>query len=349
MNTVVPFQQNFGVVSKVFAGHQIENAAAAGIQGSYASIGYRGKNWSIRYQGNERIITREDGSPQWAIELVVVRAAVPISKIFYERWVEGMHDAPDCFSTNGVIPDPGAKNKQATACKLCPKNAWGSRINENGKAAKACRDARRIAVVPATDIANEPFDGPMLLRIPAASLSEYAEFSKQMERHGYPYNAFVTKIAFDPNEGYPKFVFTAVRPLNDTEAAKVLEWYKDEKTQRILSEEVVQAAPQTVDQPADSPFEQQQPAQPVTPTPTHSAPPPVSAPVSQPVQASQGLQQPVQTMTGFGSAQPSQTAPAPSEPVQITPEPTSVPTEATPPSTGVSSFDEQLDQLMAAN
>lgn len=339
MGNVVALNPAFGPVSTVFAGRQIENAAAAGIQGSYGHIGYRGKNWSIRYQGNERVLTNPDGSPQWSLELVVLRAAVPVSKIFYRKWVEGSHDAPECFSTNGLMPDPSAKEKQAASCKVCPANVWGSRITEAGKPGKLCRDSRRLAVVPANSIKNEALGGPMLLRVPAASLADYAEFSRQMERQGYPYNAFVTRVAFDTSVAYPKFVFSAVRPLNDAEAAEVMEWYDSAEVERLLSEDVLPVM-QALPAPANSPFEQAAPA-----------PAPAPAPAAAPAQSVQGTAQ--GTMTGFGGP-PVSAAPAPAPaaaPAANAQENTPVAQQTTTvaqenAATGATSFDAQLDALL---
>lgn len=244
-------------------GQKVENELSAGIAAGFGIVGYKGKVWSIRYQGNTTPLMREDGDgPKNSIEVVVVKASQHIAKIFYDgKYVEGSTAAPDCWSTNGVVPDPGATKKQAASCASCPKNAWGSRITDAGKQGKACADSKRLAVVPAEDLRNEAFGGPMLLRVPAASLKELAAFGDRMQSLGFPGYAFVTRISFDPESAFPQFKFAAIRPVSDAEFDVVEGLRSDPRVTRILAEgsEIVAAAPAAA--PAQpSPFEQPAPA-----------------------------------------------------------------------------------------
>ncbi len=259
--------QGFGAVSSVFGGASKTNdELGAGVASSYGVVGYKGKVWSIRYQGNEEIVMREDGDgPKNSIEVVVVKASPAISKIFYKGgYVEGSNAAPDCWSADGVKPDGGVQNKVASTCAACPMNAWGSRVTDAGKQGKACADSRRVAVVPVADMDNELFGGPLLLRIPAASLKDLKAYGDLLNSYQYPYYACATRIAFDPKEAYPKFVFSAIRPLSDAEAQKVMSLRDDKRVSAVLSE-TAEARAQGVQQeeakavPA-SPFEQMTPA-----------------------------------------------------------------------------------------
>lgn len=236
MNAIVP--QQFGQLSQRFAGAVVEDDLSAGVSSGYGLIGYRGKVWSLRHRGQDTQLMRDDGDgPRGSIEVVILKASTHISKIYYEGgWVEGSNSPPDCFSTNGVTPDPASTKKQHSVCASCPKNAWGSRITPSGKAGKACSDNKRLAVVPAGDINNDVFGGPMLLRVPAASLQDLAQFGQKMQKLGYPYYAIATRIAFDQNESYPKFVFSAIRPLTDAEAEQVLASRDTDQVGRILAE-----------------------------------------------------------------------------------------------------------------
>lgn len=340
----VTVPQNFGPISSVFQGHQgVNDELGQGVASSYGIVGYKGKVWSIRYQGEEQVLMRDDGDgPRNSIEVVLVKASPAISKIFYERgYVEGSSEAPDCWSSNGQVPDPGAQKKQSPTCATCPKNAWGSRVTEAGKQGKACSDSRRVAVVPTGDIDNELFGGPMLLRIPAASLKDLKAYGDKMNSYQYPYYAVATRVAFDPQEAYPKFVFSAVRPLNDEEAKKVLAMRSDEKVAAVLAENVVAEAPAAA--PAapsvpSSPFEQDQPA-PAAPQP-----------------AQQPAQQAPQSAGGFGPTAPAQAAPAPAQAPEQAPQPQTQPeaqTQAQPAPTAAGegdgtpgSFDDMLDKLL---
>lgn len=236
MNDLVP--KNFGQVSTRFANAAIQNDLAAGVQAGFGIIGYKGKVWSLRHRGEEQQIMRPDGDgPANSIEVVILKAAPYISKIWYEKgYVEGSTAPPDCFSPNGTVPDPSSTKKQHNVCASCPQNAWGSKLTEAGKKGKACGDSKRMAVVPMGDIPNEVYGGPMLLRVPAASLQDLASFGNKMQNLGYPYYAIATRISFDHNEAYPKFVFSAIRPLTDEEADQVIALHNSEEVKRVLAE-----------------------------------------------------------------------------------------------------------------
>lgn len=250
-NNSVIIPDKFGAVSTKFAGMKTDNDLAAGVQAGFGLIGYKGKVWSIRYRGDEQQLLRDDGDgPRNSIEVVILKGATYISKIWYEKgYVEGSTAAPDCFSPNGVVPDPQSTKRQSNACANCPQNVWGSKITEAGKKGKSCSDSKRLAVVPVGDIANETFGGPMLLRVPAASLQDLATFGNKMQNLGYPYFAIATRIAFDANEAYPKFIFSAIRPLTDEEADQVLALQPTQEVARVLAEGTEH---QTADAPVTS-------------------------------------------------------------------------------------------------
>lgn len=244
MSALINVPQGFAgaQLPAVFQGVGGADELSAGITGGFGIVTYKGKVWRTKFRGDEKVMLMEDGlTPRAYIDVVIVKASPVISKIYYESgFVDGSSSPPDCWSVNGVVPDPAASKKQSNTCAGCPKNAWGSKITENGKAAKACADNKRLAIVPASDIRNEAFGGPMMLRTPAASLQDMATFGKEMEAKGFPYYTFVTRIMFDPNEAFPKFVFSPVRPLNEEEARLVIEQRNDPITQRILEAAVEQ-------------------------------------------------------------------------------------------------------------
>lgn len=243
MSNVIPFQP--GQVSRVFANDHVQDDLSAGVAAGFGLIGYRGKVWSIRYRGEERKLLRDDGDgPRNSIEVVILKASTVISKIWYEQgWVEGNNEAPDCYSLNGVSPEVQSRKRQSDACALCPRNVWGSRTTPQGKQGKECADSKRLAVVPLGDINNEVFGGPLLLRVPAASLQELAQYGQKMQKLGYPYYAIGTRIAFDAEQSYPKFVFSGIRPLTDDEAPLVKALRDGHMVDRIIGENEFQTVP----------------------------------------------------------------------------------------------------------
>jgi len=239
---VVPASFNTPVAAS-FQGLQAGDDLSGGITGGYGLIKYRGKVWSIQYQGNSVDLMRDDGDgPRGSIDIVIVRANANLSKTWYENgWDESNSAPPDCASANGITPDAGVPKKQSNVCATCPRNAWGSA--PNGGKGKACGDHRRLAVVPFTDLPNEHFGGPLLLRCPAASLQDMSAFDARYKAIGYPYFTMGIKISFDPKESYPKFQFAAIRPLTEQEAQIVVQLRDDPRTMRVVNESTSVATP----------------------------------------------------------------------------------------------------------
>ena len=228
-----------GQISRVFGNGPITDDLSAGVQASFGVIGYKGKVWSIKHRGEEVQLLRQDGDgARNSIEVVILAAAKNLAKIFYASgYTEGANAAPDCFSTDGIVPSPSAASKQSPTCGSCPHNVWGSSISAvSGKPTKRCADNKRMAVVPLADISNEIYGGPMLIRVPAASLQEMAQYGQKMQQLGYPSYSIGTRISFDTEVSYPRFVFQAIRPLTDDEAVKVLELKNSSAVARILAE-----------------------------------------------------------------------------------------------------------------
>lgn len=255
---------SFGKLPKAFAGAPTKNEElSAGVAASYAVMSYRGKVWRLKWSGEEQDLMREDGDgPRHSIEVVIVKANPAISKIFYRDGYEpGQNSPPDCWSSNGIAPDASVVNKVNPTCGNCPMNAWGSRQTDAGKPAKACSDSRRTAIVPLNDMDNDLYGGPMLLRIPPASLKDLKAYGDLLGSYNFPYYAAATRIAFNAEEAFPKFEFTALRPLTEDEAAKVIELRNDKRVSTVLAETVettTQGVTIEAEAPvkAKSPFEQ---------------------------------------------------------------------------------------------
>lgn len=298
-NNVVPFAGG-KVPAALRDLHLDADDLSAGVSGGFAVMSFRASKWRIKFQGEEHPILDGNGDPIASLEAVILKANPHITKNYYEQgYSEGAAEAPDCYSLDGVRPDPASPNLQSSACAACPKNVFGSRITPAGKKAKACQDNRRLAIVPAADLDNETFGGPMLLRVPAASLAELALMGKNLKSRGFPYNAVTVRIGFDIDASYPKLTFRPVRPLTDEEALKVRELLSDDKLERILAEAIEVQAQSSAEteggEPADPLFEQPvpqgaKPAAAVAPAPARNAAKPqaAAAPAAAPKPAAPG-------------------------------------------------------------
>jgi hypothetical protein len=218
-------------------------AAQAGVQASFAVVGFKGRNWRLKHRGDETLLMNADNAPLPHLDVVIVGVSSAIAKQWYKKkYSEGDDGAPDCFSVDGVKPDVSSPEKQRETCAVCPRNAWGSRITEDGKKAKECQDSRRLAVVPLGDIENESYGGPMLLRLPPTSIANFANYASLLQRKGVPGFEFVaTRIGFDYDVAYPKITFTAVGWLNDEQATTTLKVLEDPQIERMLQEAVEEA------------------------------------------------------------------------------------------------------------
>lgn len=249
MNALVPLAGNaLPAAFASFSGPDMTAAAQANLQASFGVIGYKGKNWRIKYRGEEILVKDSRGLPEAALEVVIVGVSPNISKAYYEKkWNEGDSGAPDCYSVNGVHPVAASPKKQCDSCAACPQNVWGSRVTDQGKKAKNCQDSRRIAVVPAADIANTDFGGPMLLSLPPMSLSGLSMFAKELGRLGGQPFMVATQLTFAPELAYPQIEFKALRWVTDEEAVTVKELLDDPQIGRMLTEEI-----ETAEKPAQT-------------------------------------------------------------------------------------------------
>jgi hypothetical protein len=87
--------------------------------------------------------------------------------------------SPDCFAYSHddektMAPHPDAKSPQATLCSECHWNRFGTAKVGNGK---ACKNTRRLAMVPATEdsLGNLLKAEVAYLKLPVTSVKEWAK------------------------------------------------------------------------------------------------------------------------------------------------------------------------------
>ena len=352
---------SFGPLADVFGDLPDDDKLSSGISITYPILRIKGKVWAITRGGSEpHVLMRPDGDgPRNSIDVAIIAASQYVSKVWYESgYVEGSTDAPDCFSANGIIPDAASTKKQNNTCAGCPQNAWGSRITPAGKKAKACADSKRVAVSPLGDIRNEAFGGPMLLRIPAASLADFGNYGDGMDARGYKYFTIGTKMSFVASEAYPKLAFEPIRPLNRDEGIAVLELRESQAVQSILAEGSDLAQEAVVEATIKLPptFPQSAPSVEHKPEVTSKVTPPPPPPATEKPKETKAKTTPLPPQPspvdfpktdGFGGSEPAK-APAPQpkpKRAQAAPPPTTVqqqPPEA-PVTAAAGSFEDTLD------
>lgn len=200
--------------------------------GGFPVMSIKGKVWTMVKSGDREVLMNPNEPDEVAtsINVVVLKANAGLSKVWYAKaFVEGTDAKPDCFSHNGVAPDPTVEKPQATKCAICAKNQWGSKISDDGKKFKACADSRRVAIAR-----PDALDEPIMLRVPAGSLKNLADFGADLNKRGVPYNAVVAKLGFDREAASPKLTFRAVAALDESEFNQVQETVAGDTVQSIL-------------------------------------------------------------------------------------------------------------------
>ena len=223
----------------VAGGKGIADEFSGGVVAGFPILGYKGKVWRIRKGGEETIHMDANKNAIPSVDLVLVAGNPNLSKIYYDKpFEDGTNEAPRCFSNDGTKPDASVKDPISKLCVNCPNNVWGSRTTDQGKKARACSDARRMAVVFAADLlANGKDCTKYLLRVPPASLNPVKDYvEKTLAPKGIPAFAVVTTIGFDVHAAHPQFTLKASRFLNDDEANAIVELRESEDVKRILAE-----------------------------------------------------------------------------------------------------------------
>lgn len=266
-----------------FGGKKALDTLAGGIQGGFGTVSTEGKQWKFRYNGEEEVLLDEHNRPFWELDVVIVDANGHVSKTYYAEGYDGKtRGAPDCWSADGVRPDAGVpeEKRQHHVCTTCPMNRYGSARQGEGK---ACGDNKRLAVVPASNMANDRWGGPMLLRLPATSLKPLRSYADKLKAINHLPQTVVTRLSFDATVQYPRVLMQAVRPLTEEELEIVKDLYEDDRTKRVLAEaEVANGYTDERPTPADVFLEPQgKPAPQAAPEFNRAAPKPAPAPVQE--------------------------------------------------------------------
>jgi hypothetical protein len=240
-NSVFAFDRTKQKVASKLAHLTPDSKLGDGVQSGYAVIGYKGKQWSLKYQGETHFFRREDdGSQLTYLDVVIVGSNGNISKAYRPgAYDEDSSAPPVCSSLNGDAPDPGVPEPQSQICPTCPHYGW---TTINGRRAKACQDHRRLAVMlmPSTTkrMLGHPLQEPVYLKIPPASLTTLKSYSEGLQDEGVHYSQVVTRISWDPDHLF-RMIFVAQKFLTNEDAAHVLPVKDDPLVRRITGEDAL--------------------------------------------------------------------------------------------------------------
>jgi hypothetical protein len=185
-------------------------------------------------------------------QMAVVIVDFILENVFYEgKFDANQPQGPTCFAfarndkdlkPHQIVVD--SKTAQCDTCKDCRLNEWGTSDVGRGK---ACRNTRRLALIPAGNLdANgryTPFDDPSdaldtaslgFLKLPVTSVKGFAAFVKQIAGalkrppHGVVAKVKVIpdvksqfKVTFEPVQTIPNEWMTAIMKRHDEAVASI--------------------------------------------------------------------------------------------------------------------------------
>ena len=257
---------------------------------SFPKISIKSSRFRIKEGDTETVLDST------SLDVVIVGANPRLSKTWYAKaWTKDAEPvAPDCYSLDGVSPDPESENPQNDLCASCPHNAWGSKVTDTGQQVKACADKKRLAVVAADDASGPVY----LLEVTPAALKGLNQYQKELSVRGIPPEIVKTRVSFDTDASFPKLQFTFGGFL-DADVQEVVDGlFGTAQVKEITGEKPSQAvAVPQIAKPAPAP---------VAPKPVVKAAAPVVEPAPAPAPA-----QAAAPKRGFGASKPAAAPAAP--------------------------------------
>jgi len=271
MSNIIPV--NMQVPAHLAGRVGVPSALAASLTGglssgnSFPRISIKGARFRIVEGDTETVLEST------AMDAVIVGANPRLSKTWYaKQWDKDAEPTgPDCFSLDGIGPDPESTAPQNDLCASCPQNAWGSKITPSGQQIKACSDNKRLAVVAADDASGPVY----LLSVTPAALKGLNQYQKELSVRGIPPEIVKTRVSFDTDASFPKLKFT-------------FGGFLDAETQQVVdglfgSESVKEITGETIRQPVAVPQLPKPASVAAQAAPKPAAP--VAAPVEEPAPA----------------------------------------------------------------
>ena len=218
--------------------HLAPQSLGQGVGGGFSLIGYKGKVWSLRHNGETYYFTRDDdGTPLPYIDVVILGENPNVSKTYYPQgtYTEDAANPPTCSSLNQDVPDPGVPIPQSQTCGTCKRNVWTTL--QTGNKGQECKDSKRLAVLlmPAmtAKMLDEPLLSPVFLKVPGGSLRPLKMYGDSLTHQGAHPASVVTRITFVRDKQF-EMKFEVKQPLTNDEAPVILPLLDDPQTINIM-------------------------------------------------------------------------------------------------------------------
>ena len=216
--------------------------AAASMVSSFTTapkLSLRGKQFRIAKEGGE--VAYPMGQPLDVIILATDPAKGLAKSFFKTAYSSGSDGMPDCFSSDGITPDAFVETPVSRSCAECPKNAFGSGIDQQGNPTKGkgCADNKLLFLVEASDVNGQI----LMLRVPPTSLKSLSAYGRKLNDHGIFPAVMVTQLTMTDSE-YPRIEFNPASYLDEETAAIAVARSKSSELKQFLpSENIIKAEP----------------------------------------------------------------------------------------------------------
>jgi len=190
--------------------------------------------------GEETVLKATDLAENEYLPIVVLAAKAGLYKTFYAAAYDPNQTeavAPDCFSMDGITPDPSVAKPVCGTCAGCPNNAFGSGRNQAGQPTKgkACSDNKILAVA---------YKGLVYqFKIPPASLKNFGVYVKNLTTRGVPLGNVMTYVGFDDNADYSVFQFRVGGWIPENAMERFMDLAQSQEVQDIIHPMGYNAAP----------------------------------------------------------------------------------------------------------
>lgn len=209
-----------------------EENSNIGEKSTVDSLTYKGKMWTVAIGGKKTPLLKknDDGEdePRTTIPLVILDYNKRRGRSYYAGgYVDDKPVIPDCWSPDGITPDPTSAALQSDKCATCRMAVKGSKTTESGAQTTACSQYRMVAVQLYRNWASPP------LRLRLAITSDYdAKNTKEQASGWYAFQQLtdllrsrglkhtagvVVRAKFDMSVPYPKVLFSPVGWLSQDE------------------------------------------------------------------------------------------------------------------------------------
>jgi hypothetical protein len=161
----------------------------------------------------------------------IILANVHENAYYPNRFDPNKIEAPDCFAFSetgqDMVPHEKSYKKQDERCAICLQYQWGSDINSPSRKGKACKQKRKLLIMPGDALKNETIRTCELaiLDLPTTSVKNFSSYVQGLSvGEGRPTWAMMSKIKLSPDPRTQIRVdFTAAFPLGEEHLGAILQ------------------------------------------------------------------------------------------------------------------------------